>query len=45
MDDQRKDRIDQKGPKQRNSFTLQTQDRPTDDVENINSTSNDSRTT
>ena len=40
MDDQRKDHIDTKGPKQRNrSKPLQTHILPTDDVENINSTS------
>ena len=39
MDDQRKDHIDQKGPKQRNrSKQLPTQYLPIDDVENINST-------
>ena len=39
MDDQRKDHIDPKGPKQRNfSEQLQTHNLPTDDVENINST-------
>ena len=39
MDDQMKDHIDPKGPKQRNCFKrLQTHNLPTDDVENINST-------
>ena len=39
MDDQRKDHIDPKGPKQRNrSKRLQTHNLLTDDVENINST-------
>ena len=38
-DDQRKDHIDPKGPKQRNySKQLQNHNSPTDDVENINST-------
>ena len=39
MDDQRKDHIDPKGPKQRNRpKQLQTHNLPTDDVENISST-------
>ena len=39
MDDQRKDHIDTKGPKQRNRpKQLQTYNMPTNDVENINST-------
>ena len=39
MDDQRKDHIDTKGPKQRNRpKQLQTNNMPTNDVENINST-------
>ena len=39
MDDQRKDHIDIKGPKQRNRpKQLQTHNLPSDDVENINST-------
>ena len=39
LDDQRKDHIDPKGPKQRNrSKQLQTHNLLTDDVENINST-------
>ena len=39
LDDQRKDHIDPKGPKQWNrSRKLQTHDSPTDDVENISST-------
>ena len=39
MDDQRKNHIDPKGPKQRNRpKQLQTHNLPTDDVENINST-------
>ena len=39
MDDQRKDRIDTKGPKQRNHpKQLQTCNLRTNDVENINST-------
>ena len=39
VDDQRKDRIDQKGTKQRDlSKQLQTDNLPTKDVENINST-------
>ena len=39
MDNQRKNHIDPKGPKQRNrSKQLQTHNLPTDDVENINST-------
>ena len=39
MDNQRKDHIVPKGPKQRNhSNQLQTHNLPTDDVENINST-------
>ena len=38
MDDQRKDYIDPKGPKQRNRpKQLHTHNLPTDDVENINS--------
>ena len=38
-DDQRKDDIDTKGPKQRNRpKPLQTDNLPTNDVENINST-------
>ena len=40
MDDQRKDHIDPKGPKQRNrSKQQQIHNLPTDDVENINSIS------
>ena len=40
MDDQRKDHVDQKRPTQRNrSKQLPTHNLPTDDVENINSTS------
>ena len=40
MDDQRKEHIDPEGPKQRNrSKQLQTHNLPTDDVENIISTS------
>ena len=39
MDDQKKDYIDPKEPKQRNhSKQLYTNNLPTDDVENINST-------
>ena len=39
MDDQRKDHIDTKGPKQRNCpKQLQTYNMPINDVENINST-------
>ncbi len=39
MDDQMKDHIDPKGPKQRNRpKQLQTHNLPTEDVENINST-------
>ena len=39
MDDQRKDHIDPKGPKQRNRpKQLQTHNLPTNDVENTNST-------
>ena len=39
MDDQRKDHIDTKGPKQRNCHKqLQTHNLPTNDVENINNT-------
>ena len=39
MDDQRKDHIDPKGPKQSNHpKQSQTHNLPTDDVENINST-------
>ena len=39
MDDQRKDHIDTKGPKQRNRHKeLQTHNLPTNDVEDINST-------
>ena len=39
MDDQRKDHIDLKGPKQKKRLKqLQTHNLPTDDVENINST-------
>ena len=39
VDDQRKNYIDTKGPKQRNrSKQLQTHNLPTNDVENINST-------
>ena len=39
MDDQRKDQIDTKGPKQRNRpKQLQTHNLPINDVENINST-------
>ena len=39
MNDQKKDQIDTKGPKQRNhAKQLQTHNFPTDDVENINST-------
>ena len=39
MDDQRKDHIDPKGPEQRNRpGQLQTNNLPTDHVENINST-------
>ena len=39
MDDQRKNHIDPKGPKQRNrSKQLQTHNLPTKDVENIKST-------
>ena len=41
MDYQRKDHIDPKGPKQSNrSNQLQTQNLPSDDVENINSINN-----
>ena len=44
MDDQRKDHIDPKGPKQRNrSKQLQTHSLPTDDVQNINNTNNKPR--
>ena len=40
MDDQRKDHIDPEGPNQGNHpKQLQTHKMPTDDVENINSTS------
>ena len=39
MDDQRKDHVDPKGPRQRNRpKQLQAHNLPTDDVENINST-------
>ena len=39
MDNQRKDHIDPKGPKQRNCpKQLQTHNLPTNDVENINNT-------
>ena len=39
LDDQRKDHIDPKGPKQRNrSKQLQIDNLPTEDVENINRT-------
>ena len=39
MDDQRKDHIDTKGPKQKNCpKQLQTHNLPTNEVENINST-------